>query len=79
MAEKGTFEHQDRTWDATTLRFSLPGRMDTYIIFETKTGLILSQAIKYPTQEVYMYLNSVDADVGNPGADLEIDVYNQQE
>ncbi len=60
VAESGPFEVSGRTWDATTLSFSLPGRMETYIIFETETGLILSQAVKYPTQEVYMYLNSVN-------------------
>lgn len=52
------YELNGKTYQATTLASSIPGTgAEFHITYDTETGLIIAQAIKYPTEEVYTYFN----------------------
>lgn len=52
-----------KTWEATTLRYNDPGRMDTAIVYDSNSGLILHYSIKYPTEEIYLTLRSINVEI----------------
>jgi hypothetical protein len=52
-----------KKWETTTLRYNDPGRMDTWIVYSTKSGLILTYTIKYPTEEIQLTLKSINVQI----------------
>lgn len=73
---QGPYSYGGRSWDdATMLEFQIPDSgVDFHLVYETKTGLILEYAIKYPSQQVYAFLTSVSGGEEDPDA-LAEDAY----
>jgi hypothetical protein len=53
-----------RDWDAATMVYQNPGSGVTYtVIYDTQSGLILAGSHEYPSEKIYMMLESTNADV----------------
>lgn len=64
FAGKTAYSAAGRNWDAATMVYQNPGSGVTYtIIYDTKSGLILSGSHEYPTEKIYMTLQSTNANV----------------
>ncbi len=59
-----TYSAMGRDWDAATMVYQNPGSGVTYtVIYDTKSGLILAGSHEYPSQKIYMTLQSTNAEV----------------
>lgn len=59
-----TYSAMGRDWDAATMVYQNPGSGVTYtVIYDTQSGLILAGSHEYPSEKIYMTLQSTNADV----------------
>lgn len=60
QAGRTTYDYGGQTLDAAVLSYKVPDKgIDFHIIYDPETGLILSNVLKYPNEQVYVFFNSI--------------------
>ncbi len=61
---KTPYSAMGRNWDAATMVYQNPGSGVTYtVIYDTQSGLILAGSHEYPSEKIYMTLQSTNANL----------------
>ncbi|MFB3764543.1 MAG: hypothetical protein ACE14P_04765 [Methanotrichaceae archaeon] len=58
------YSSMSRTWNAATMVYKNPGSGVTYtVIYDTQSGLVLAYSHEYPSEKIYLTLQSTNAEI----------------